>query len=365
MLEHDINNLRANEWVDVFSKLSDRSEVKRLYFTHCVEQEKDEFSPYTVVAFELNNSTNRMNKRLVAKKDSYDEAEKLAKIVAERISDVQGRNYVNILDNENEICDTISGPYNADINPSIDDLIEHVAIDSYDQLDEKDIEPVIEVKSVNKSVNEEINEGIFNKFKKKDKSVERNELNKRYGLYNRAGRMVYGPYDNEVLAELELKDMTKFSDARYNELIVRELAEDDYKKYVTEAANDKESKKFEVGSEKVFSEDSEEWAQLQKAADKLTKLSVRNVRYFVGNTYLDFGSGWQWTTILAKKPNEVEYQVLSPLAWRNIMNAHTEEELDSAIDSLRSDEYFGDKVKEPTIESTERDIFEYLNSVEE
>jgi hypothetical protein len=41
MLEHDINNLRANEWVDVFSKLSDRSEVKKLFFTHCVELEDE------------------------------------------------------------------------------------------------------------------------------------------------------------------------------------------------------------------------------------------------------------------------------------------------------------------------------------
>lgn len=42
MLEHDINNLRANEWVDVFDKLSDRSEVKKLFFTHCVELETED-----------------------------------------------------------------------------------------------------------------------------------------------------------------------------------------------------------------------------------------------------------------------------------------------------------------------------------
>lgn len=88
------------------------------------ENQNDEFSPYKIVAYELNTSTNRMNKRVVAKKDSYEEAENLAKIVAERISDVQGRNYVNIFDNEDELCDTISGPYNSNINPNIDDLIE-------------------------------------------------------------------------------------------------------------------------------------------------------------------------------------------------------------------------------------------------
>lgn len=127
----------------------------------------------------------------------------------------------------------------------------------------------------------------------------------------------------------------------------------------------KSAKKFEAGSEKTFTEDSEEYKQLEKAADKLTNLSVKNYKYFVGNTYLDFGSGWQWTTILAKKPNEVEYQVLSPLDWRNIMNAQSEEELDAAIAELRSDKYFQDKVKEPDMNSSDRDVFDYLNSIED
>lgn len=40
MLEHDINNLRSNEWADIFAKLSDRSEVKKLFFTYAVEEEE-------------------------------------------------------------------------------------------------------------------------------------------------------------------------------------------------------------------------------------------------------------------------------------------------------------------------------------
>lgn len=38
-LEHDINNLRAHEWIDVFNMIPDSNEVKKLYFTHCVELE--------------------------------------------------------------------------------------------------------------------------------------------------------------------------------------------------------------------------------------------------------------------------------------------------------------------------------------
>ena len=92
-----------------------------------------------------------------------------------------------------------------------------------------------------------IEEGIFDKFKKnKQIKSKRNELERRYGLYNRAGRMVYGPFDNEVLAELELKDLTKFSDARFNDLSVKELTEDDYKKYVKESLKEAADDEAEV-----------------------------------------------------------------------------------------------------------------------
>ena len=40
-LEHDINNLRAHEWLDLFDMIPDSNEVKKLYFTHCVELEDE------------------------------------------------------------------------------------------------------------------------------------------------------------------------------------------------------------------------------------------------------------------------------------------------------------------------------------
>lgn len=42
MLEHDINNLRANEWVDTFSRLSDKSRVKQLFFKYAVKPDEDD-----------------------------------------------------------------------------------------------------------------------------------------------------------------------------------------------------------------------------------------------------------------------------------------------------------------------------------
>lgn len=41
MLEHDINNLRSNEWVDVFMQLSDKSKANKLFFQHAVEVEEN------------------------------------------------------------------------------------------------------------------------------------------------------------------------------------------------------------------------------------------------------------------------------------------------------------------------------------
>lgn len=72
MLEHDINNLRANEWVDEFAALSDSSKVKKLFFTFAVKCEEDlaesypshhgenEDKPYTYeqVEAELRKMTN-------------------------------------------------------------------------------------------------------------------------------------------------------------------------------------------------------------------------------------------------------------------------------------------------------------------
>ena len=60
-LEHDINSLRAHEWIDLFDMIPDSNEVKKLYFTHCVEleteneQELDEsMNTFTTVRTRLN-----------------------------------------------------------------------------------------------------------------------------------------------------------------------------------------------------------------------------------------------------------------------------------------------------------------------
>lgn len=41
MLHHDINNLRANEWVDSFAKLGDGSKAKQMFFKYAVQEDPD------------------------------------------------------------------------------------------------------------------------------------------------------------------------------------------------------------------------------------------------------------------------------------------------------------------------------------
>lgn len=206
---------------------------------------------------------------------------------------------------------------------------EHFAVDTHDQVDEEEIKPVVEINPVNESA-------------------------ANLSLSDRLRRRNAGEPVEPIKHAAEPKESPNITSK-----------EPLSKRLKSKLKEEKATKKFEAGSEKTFAEESEEWAQLQKAADKLTDLSVKNYKYFVGNTYLDFGSGWQWTTILAKKPNEIEFQVLSPLSWRNILNAQSEEELDAAIDQLRSDEYFHDKIETPNANSSERDIFNYLDSIED
>ena len=101
-----------------------------------------------------------------------------------------------------------------------------------------DIEVDGEKVEIEDTEDEELNEGIFDKFKKKDAPKTRGMFDKRYGLYDRAGNLRYGPFENDVLAEIELKNISKRSDKLFNELTVRELTEDDYAKHVKESLDE-------------------------------------------------------------------------------------------------------------------------------
>lgn len=77
---------------------------------------------YTIEAYERRDLKDRKYKKVYKNSfDSYSDAELVAKEVLRRISDVYGFSYVDILDEDREILDTISNIYdsNADSDLSL------------------------------------------------------------------------------------------------------------------------------------------------------------------------------------------------------------------------------------------------------
>lgn len=49
-------------------------------------------------------------------------------------------------------------------------------------------------------------------------------------------------------------------------------------------------------------------------------------KYEVKDTYLDYGQGWKWTTIVYTQANGKSYQILSPKQWKEILNLENKTE---------------------------------------
>lgn len=90
---------------------------------------------------------------------------------------------------------------------------------------------------------------------------------------------------------------------------------------------------------KTFSNDSPEFARLQRAADMLTEQSPRGYHYYVADTYFDFGQNWIWTTILCDGGEWGGYQALNPAEQAQIITGSIEE----AIKAVFADKYCPDR----------------------
>lgn len=73
---------------------------------------------------------------------------------------------------------------------------------------------------------------------------------------------------------------------------------------------------------RILSEDSKEYKNLMKATSIMNKTAEEmgfKGNYYVGETYLDFGQDWKWTTILYSKGRN-GFQALYPGEWELICN---------------------------------------------
>lgn len=95
-------------------------------------------------------------------------------------------------------------------------------------------------------------------------------------------------------------------------------------------------------SERVIKQNEKEYGKLQIVAKALELASPNNERYWVEDTYLDFGQDWMWTTICGES-KWGGHQVLNPREWNEIMMAESLHDLAKIVDEIRSGEYFHDR----------------------
>jgi hypothetical protein len=85
---------------------------------------------------------------------------------------------------------------------------------------------------------------------------------------------------------------------------------------------------YKQGGERTFTPDEPEYAKIKAVADKLNSMNLVSkwdhktpYEFSVEDVYLDYGSRWMWTTIVATLQGGGDsHQVLSPNEWLDIVN---------------------------------------------
>ena len=99
---------------------------------------------------------------------------------------------------------------------------------------------------------------------------------------------------------------------------------------------------WNMGSDKTMLTN-REFELLYELADKLTKNSPNQYKYDVKLTYEDYGAGMKWYNIICYDKKGNSWQVLNTKEWLDLMNT---KDVDSIYDRVISGEYFQDKQKD-------------------
>lgn len=96
---------------------------------------------------------------------------------------------------------------------------------------------------------------------------------------------------------------------------------------------------------KRFPKGSDEYKRLEAAAAMLNVKSPTKSRYYVGETYFDFGQDWMWTTVLCDSNSKWGggYQALNPREQEEILMCDMAE-LDGITNDVLSDKFCPDKL---------------------
>lgn len=91
---------------------------------------------------------------------------------------------------------------------------------------------------------------------------------------------------------------------------------------------------------RTYTHDTDEYERLTVSAKVLTDVSPKHITYYVDDTYFDYGQDWMWTTIIARRPDGVEYQVLCPRDYEKILLT---DDLLTTLSEIRSDKWWSDR----------------------
>ena len=92
---------------------------------------------------------------------------------------------------------------------------------------------------------------------------------------------------------------------------------------------------------RIFQKDSAEYRLLEKAAEMMTEKSGKGYRYYVGETYFDFGQGWKWTTVICDDAKWGAFQALYPSEQEMVLDG----DVDGAVRAYFSGKYCLDTLK--------------------
>jgi len=88
---------------------------------------------------------------------------------------------------------------------------------------------------------------------------------------------------------------------------------------------------------------SEDYNMLELLALRLTQKSPNHYKYYVGETYFDYGANMMWTTVLCNG-DWCSYQALNPVEQETIL-LYGVSMLDKLVEDIFNDKYCPDKVK--------------------
>ena len=132
---------------------------------------------------------------------------------------------------------------------------------------------------------------------------------------------------------------------------------------VTDMDLTEESLKWNIGSDKLVSTDSEEFARLVDLAKLLQEKSPNGFMYTVEKTYEDFGAGMQWYNIICHNKKGDRWQVLNTKQWLELANGKLT--VEQSYDSIIKDEYFQDKISGDVNTMNHSQLLKFMDSFDE